>query len=128
VLGFVVAAWIALLAILAFAPDIYARALNPPLGQARAVEFGFLSALTVFLALMGVGVLRRWRWMFWLIVVAFLAGLLRTLASALELARVLPTGGPGWYVLFQGVIGLVQFGIGLALLRGYRKAGVWGAF
>ena len=127
-LGFVVAAWIALLAILAFAPDIYARTLNPPLGQARAVEIGFLSALTVFLALMGVGVLRRWRWMFWLIVLTFLAGLLRTLASALELARVLPAGGPEWYVLFQGVIGLVQFGIGLALLRGYRKAGVWGAF
>ena len=126
-LGFVVAAWIALLAILALAPDIYAQALKP-LGQTRAVQTSFFVVLTVFIALLAVGVLRRWRWMFWLIAVAFLAGPLRTLASILELVRIVPTGGPGWYVVFQGVIGLVQLGIGLALVRGYRRAGAWGAF
>jgi len=127
VLGFVVAAWMVLLAILVLAPDIYAQALKP-LGQTSAVRTSFFVVLTVFIALLAMGVLRRWRWMFWLIVLAFLAGPLRTLASILELVRIVPTGGPGWYAVLQGIIGLVQLGIGLALLRGYRRAGVWGAF
>lgn len=72
--------------------------------------------------------LRRWRWTFWLILVAFLAGALRVPASILELAGVIPAGTPAWYVALQGAIGIIQLGIGLALLRGYRKGGVWGAF
>jgi len=128
VLGFFVGVWIALVAILTFAPGIYVQALNPPPGMTTAVEIGFLVALTTLIAFLALGVLRRWRWAFWLVVVAFLAGLLRAPASILELTAVLPSGGPTWYVLFQGVLGLVQFGIGLALLRGYRKAGVWGPF
>jgi hypothetical protein len=64
--------------------------------------------------------------MFWLIVVAFLAGILRVLGTALELAGILPESGPAWYAVFQGVVGVIQFGIGLALLRGYQRAGVWG--
>jgi hypothetical protein len=128
VVGFFVGVWIALVAILTFAPGIYAQALNPPPGTTTAVEIGFLVALTALIAFLAVGVLRRWRWAFWLIVVAFLAGLLRAPASILELTGVLPAGGPTWYVLFQGILGLIQFGIGLALLRGHRKAGVWGPF
>jgi hypothetical protein len=31
-------------------------------------------------------------------------------------------------MLLQGAIGLVQLAIGLAMLVGFRKAGVWGAF
>jgi hypothetical protein len=40
----------------------------------------------------------------------------------------MPGEGPIWYVLFQMAIGLIQFVIALAMLAGYRKAGVWGAF
>jgi hypothetical protein len=61
-------------------------------------------------------VVRAWRWTFWLILVAFLAGLLRVPASALELIGVLPANGPTWYVLLQAGIGLVQFVIGLAMI------------
>jgi hypothetical protein len=128
VLGFFVGVWIALVAILAFAPGIYMQTLNPPPDLRSVVEVGFLVALTALIALLAVGVLRRWRWAFWLVVVAFLAGVLRAPASILELAGVLPAGEPSWYVVFQGVLGLIQFAIGLALLRGYRRAGVWGAF
>ena len=66
--------------------------------------------------------------MFWLVLVAFLAGLLRVPASALQLARLLPSAGPTWYLLLQAAIGLVQFAIGLAMLVGLRKTGTWGAF
>jgi hypothetical protein len=128
VLGFFVGVWVAVVAILALAPDIYFQGLNPPASARRAVEGGSLVALAALVAFLAVAVLRRWRWTFWLIVVAFLAGLLRAPASILELAGVLPAGGPTWYVLFQGVVGLVQFGIALALLGGYRRGGVWGAF
>jgi hypothetical protein len=128
VLGFFVGIWIALVAILTFTPDIYVQVLNPPPDSRTAVEIGFLVTLTALIAFLVVGVLNRWRWTFWLIVVAFLAGLLRAPTSILELTRVLPAAGPTWYVLLQGALGLIQFGIALALLRGYRKAGVWGAF
>jgi hypothetical protein len=128
VLGFFGAIWIALLLILAFAPGIYIDTLKPPPETRTLVEIGFLTALTVLIAVLVVGILRRWRWVFWLIVVAFLAGLLRVPATILELAGVLPAGGPGWYVVLQGVIGVGQFTIALALLLGYRKSGVWGAF
>jgi hypothetical protein len=72
-------------------------------------------------------VLRRWRWTFWLVLVAFLFGILRVPVSILELGEVLPPAGPTWYVLFQALLDLVQVSIGLLLLAGYRRAGPWGS-
>jgi hypothetical protein len=74
------------------------------------------------------GVLRRWRWTFWLLVVAFLFGVLRVPASLLALTGALPTAGPTWYELVQALVGVLQCAIGLLMLAGYRRAGVWGAF
>jgi len=91
-------------------------------------EVGFLVVLTGFLGLLAFGVLRRWRWTFWLVLVAFLAGILRVPVAILQLTGVLAADVPTWYVLFQGVIGLAQVAIGLAMLTGYRRAGFWGAF
>ncbi|HJU01753.1 MAG TPA: hypothetical protein VJ966_11180 [Actinomycetes bacterium] len=86
-----------------------------------------LLALLGFIALLAVGVLRRWRWLFWLILLAFLAGVLRVPVAVLQLTGVLSADVPGWYVVFQGLIGLAQLIIGLAMLIGYRRSGVWGA-
>ena len=120
--------WAGVVAILAAAPEVYEQTLKLPPGDHRAVELAFLAALSAFIALLGLGVLRRWRWTFWLIVVAFLFGMLRVPASLLELTGVLPAAGPAWYVLFQALVGVLQCAIGLAMLAGYRRAGVWGAF
>jgi hypothetical protein len=128
VLGFGLAAWLSLIAILLAAPDVLASGLQLPPGGSLVPELAFLVAITALIGLLGVGVVRRWRWMFWLILVAFLAGVLRVPASALELAGKLPMGGPGWYVLLQAAIGVVQFAIGLAMLAGFRAAGIWGPF
>lgn len=125
VLGFLVVVTISLVVILVYAPSVYAGVIGR---DATALEVGFLAALLLLIIFLGVGVIRRWRWTFWLIVIAFLAGVLRVPASALELAHRLPASGPTWYVVFQAVVGLIQLGIGIALLAGYRKAGVWGAF
>jgi fucose 4-O-acetylase-like acetyltransferase len=128
VLAFFVFVVVALVAILIYAPDVYGSTLRP-LGQASvAVEIGFLFSLVAFISLLALAVIRRWRWAFWGILLAFLAGVLRVPVSALELLGVVPAGGPTWYTVFQAFIGLVQVGIGLALLRGYRRGGVWGAF
>lgn len=126
VLGFFAFTWIGLLVILAAAPDVYDRTLKLSGGHRRLGEFVFLLALSAFLALLGIGVVRRWRWTFWLILVAFLAGALRVPASILEIAGVVSATEPTWYALFQGVLGFIQFAIGLVMLAGYRQAGVWG--
>jgi hypothetical protein len=57
-----------------------------------------------------------------------LGGLLRVPVSVLQLVGVLPAQSPDWYALLQALLGLVQFAIGLAMLAGYRRAGVWGNF
>ncbi len=101
----------------------------PASSDRHLLELAFLAALSAFLVLLGVGVVRRWRWVFWLVVVAFvLGGVLRVPVSILQLSGVLPAEGPAWYVLLQAIIGLVQVAIGLAMLAGYRRSGVWGSF
>jgi hypothetical protein len=127
VLGFFVVALGSLVVILAVAPDVYDQALRLPEGSGAA-EVAILAALTAFIGLLALGVLRRWRWTFWLVLVAFLAGILRVPVAVLQLTGVLAADVPAWYVIFQGVIGLVQVAIGLAMLAGYRRSGVWGAF
>ena len=63
-----------------------------------------------------------------MILIAFMAGILHVLVSALQHVGVNAYEGPEWYVPLQLVVGLIQFVIALAMLAGYRKAGVWGAF
>ena len=99
VLGFFVLAMTSLLVILATAPEVYDQALWLPTGN-RAVEIAFLAAVLGFITLLGIGVLRRWRWTFWLILVAFLAGVLRVPVAILQLMGVLTADGPRWYVTF----------------------------
>jgi hypothetical protein len=126
VLGFFAVVWISLVAILLVDPAIYDSAMKLPAGDHRVADLAFLGAISAFIALLVAGVLRRWRWTFWLILVAFLLGVLRVPASVLALAGVLPAAGPTWYVLFQAILGLVQFAIGLLMLADYRQVGPWG--
>jgi hypothetical protein len=114
--------------ILAAAPEIYDQALRLPSNSPRWMALTLLAMLAVFIGLLAVGVVRRWRWCFWLILVAFLAGVLRVPVAGLQLSGVLAADGPTWYVVFQGLLGVLQFAIGLAMVAGYRRAGVWGAF
>jgi len=128
VLSFFVLVWLALVAILVFSPDVYAQALQRVPGDIGVIEVAFLVALSALIGLLLAAVVRRWRWAFWLILVAFLFGLLRLPASVLQLAGVMHGTGPAWYEVLQGAIGLIQFLIALAMVRGYRRAGVWGEF
>ena len=83
--------------------------------------------LSGFVGLLAVGVVQRWNWAFWLILVAFLLGVLWVPVSVLQLTGVLAANGPAWYVVFQGLLGVAQFGIGLVMMADYRRSGTWGA-
>jgi hypothetical protein len=117
----------ALFVIAVLSPGIFAATLGP-LGNQPAALPTFLILLTLFLAGVAYGVLCRWRWIFWLLVVAFIGGVLRVPASFLELSGAIPRQAPDWYLAVQAGIGLVQLIIGVLLVRGYRKGGAWGAF
>jgi hypothetical protein len=118
--------------ILVAARDVYDKVLDQairvPAGDQRHTEIGVLLVLTALLGLLSSGVIRGWRWTFWLILVVFMAGILHVVVSALQLVGAMAYEGPGWYVLLQLVVGLIQFVIALAMLAGYRKAGLWGTF
>jgi len=125
VLGFLLLAWVSLLVILVAAPEVYDQALRLP-DDRRVAEIAFLAALSGFIALLAVGVEREWRWTFLLILVAFLFGVLRVPVAVLQLTGMLIASAPTWYLLFQGLLGLVQFSIGLVMVVGYRRSSVWG--
>jgi hypothetical protein len=128
VLGFFLVVLASLVVIRTVAPEVYDQALRLPSSWPWWANTAFLFALAAFIGLLSVSVLRRWRWAFWLILVAFVAGVLRVPVAILQLAGVLPANVPAWYVVFQGLIGLAQLTIGLAMLAGYRRSGPWGRF
>jgi hypothetical protein len=127
VLGFLSLAWLSLIVVLTIAPEVYDQSLRLASdGNARPAELLFPVGLSAFILLVAAGVVCRWPWVFWLLLVAFLAGILRVPASLLELAGWTPAAGPSWYVVFQALIGVAQFVIGLVLLCEYRRYGIWG--
>jgi hypothetical protein len=131
VLALFVVYWVLVAGILVVARAFYDRLLAQALqlsGNPRPAEIGTLLALTALLAVLSAGVIRGWRWTFWLILVVFLIGIVRVPTAALQLAGIMPRQDPAWYVVLQAVVGLIQVVIALAMLLGYRKAGVWGAF
>ena len=129
VLGFGALAWLALLVILFLAPDLYDDELRPlGLAGVAIARLAFLAGITALLTIMAVGTLRRWRWAFWLLVLAMASGVLRIPVFALQALGVIPGSVPLWYAGLQAVVGIVQVLIAAAMLLGHRREGVWGAF
>src|SRR5215469_2898645 len=125
VLAFFAAYWVMVVTLLLAARPLYDQILSLSGNQAQA-EIPVLAVLTILFATLSIGVIRGWRWTFWLIVTVFMVGLLRALYSALQLTGILPRQGPVWYVVLPGPIGLIQFCIAVVMLAGYRRVGGWG--
>lgn len=117
--------WFTVILIWIAARPVFDQVGGLPRGQVGA-EDAEVMALTALLVLLSVGIVRGWRWLFWLILIAFLAGILRVPAAALELAGKIPQHGPAWYVVLTAIVGMIQFVIALAMAAGYRRSGVWG--
>ena len=124
VLGFFALVWVSLASLVVAAPQIYEEAMRTPNGV-KAPGLALLAVVSALLLLLGIGVVRRWRWTFWLILVAFVAGILRVPVAILEFLGLLRTTDLTWYVLCQMFLGLLQFAIGLRLLASYRRGGAW---
>jgi hypothetical protein len=128
VLAFFLAVWVAVITILVAWPQVYRPGLARTPGSLRVAEIVFVVALSGLICVISAGVVRRWRWMFWVILVIFLLGVLRVPVALLELSGHMAASGPAWYIAVQGVASVVQFAIALLMLVGYRRSGVWGAF
>jgi hypothetical protein len=86
----------------------------------------FLIALLTLITVMIVGVLRRWRWLFWLLLLANSFSILEVPATILQLNGVLPNPYPAWYSLYRMSIAVIQVGIAIWMVRILYKYGVWG--
>ena len=118
-IAFFVGVTISLVVIYAVQPSIYESATG-----GLPAPF-LLIPLVLFEALLVVGTLQRWRWVFWLILVAFGASAIRVPVTALELAGILPPEQPVWYSLLRAAISVVQAVIAVWMLVLYRRLGVW---
>ena len=125
VLALLAAYWVTVIVIWIAARPVFDQVAGLSRGQAGA-EGAEVLALTALLLLLSFGVLRGWRWLFWLILIAFLAGILRVPAAALELAGRIPQQGPAWYVVLTAMVGTIQFVVAVTMAAGYRSSGTWG--
>lgn len=85
----------------------------------------FLVALLAFIAVLIVGILRHWRWLFWLILIAFGFSILEIPATILQMTGVVPSLFPVWYSLSRMGVALIQVGIAVWMVQIYRQHGVW---
>jgi hypothetical protein len=109
-------------------PSIYASTLLltlPSAAHSPAVTVFLLAGIAGLLSLLVVGVLRRWRWVFWLVLVAFGAMLLELPATLLQWAGILPDPFPLWYGLCRVGISLIAVGMSVWMLSIYRHHGAW---
>ena len=110
------------------APSIYMQALMLPPAPTDRYPFPatvFLVALLVFIAMVIVGVMRHWRWLFWLLLVAFGFSILQIPATIVQLMDGIHGSFPDLYSF--GRIGVALFEVGLAvwMIQIYQHHGVW---
>jgi hypothetical protein len=128
VIGFFAMVALSLVAIYALRPAIYVSVLGGKVsatGSHPPIATLFMVAILLLIALLVVGVLRCWRWVFWLLVVAFTFSALQVPAGALELAGILPSAFPAWYTIYRSLVAVVEVGLGVWLLVVWRRWGVW---
>ncbi len=109
-------------------PSIYAQALSLTPSQADRYPVPVtlsLVGIIVLITFLSIGVVRHWRWLFWLILLAFSSSVLHIPVTLLQIAGILPNAYPLWYNLLQIGITIVELGIAVWMIQIYRRAGVW---
>ena len=86
----------------------------------------FLVALLIFITVLIIGVLRHWRWLFWLLLLANSFSILEVPATLLQLTGVIPNPYPTWYSLYRMGVALIQVVIAVWMIRILYRYGVWG--
>jgi hypothetical protein len=119
---------LSLFVVYALDPSIYLQTLqltSSPVERFPWPATLFLTGLCAFLTMVCIGVLRHWRWTFWLLLIAFSASVLQFPAEFLQIFGVLPLNFPLWYSLFRLVIATLEVGLAIWMIRIYRREGVW---
>jgi hypothetical protein len=119
---------VSLLIIFAAQPAIYTMTLSPGLAATERYPLPailFLVALVTFVSMLMYGVVHHWRWLFWLILVAFTGSMIQIPVEFLQLVGTLPNQFPVWYGLFRAGVGVIELGFAIWMIQTYRHSGVW---
>jgi hypothetical protein len=128
VIAFFILAAISLLVVYAVDPAIYAQSLSlaPSPGDRYPVTVTlFMVGILTMIALLILGVLRHWRWLFWLMLVAFASSALQIPITLLLVIGVFPSPYPLWYGLLRMGIGVIELALAVWMIHIYRHEGVW---
>jgi len=110
-------------------PSIYAKVLKLEPAATDTYPFAstfFLVAILIFIAILIFGVIKHWRWLFWLLLIANSFSILEVPATILQLTGVVPEVYPTWYSIYRMGIAVIQVGIAIWMIRIYFQYGVWG--
>jgi hypothetical protein len=128
VIAFFILAALSLLVVYVADPAIYAHSLaltSSPADRYPVPVTLFLAGILAGIALLILGVMHHWRWLFWPMLVAFSGSALQIPVTLLQIADVLPSSDPLWYGLLR--MGSAAFELALAvwMIHIYRHEGVW---
>lgn len=110
------------------APSIYAEMLllQPSLTDRYPLPVTlFLVATLVFITILMVGVIQHWRWVFWLLLLAFGCSILEIPAAILQMAGVIPSSLPVWYIFCRMGVAIIEVAIAVWMGQIYWHYGVW---
>ena len=127
-LAFFLLATLFLLVVYFAAPSIYTNTLLLEPSPTDRYPFPatlFLVGILVFIAVLIVGVVQHWRWLFWLLLVAFGFMILEIPATILQLTGVVPSLFPVWYSLCRMSVAIIAVVIAVWMIHIYRHYGVW---
>ncbi|HEY1354248.1 MAG TPA: hypothetical protein VGF67_31940 [Ktedonobacteraceae bacterium] len=127
-IAFFILAALSLLVVYLADPAIYAQLLSltsSPIDRYPVPVTLFLVGIFVLLALLSFGVVRHWRWLFWLILMAFTGSVIQIPVEGLQILGVLPNPSPLWYSLFREGVGFIELGFAGWMIQTYRHQGVW---
>jgi hypothetical protein len=127
-IAFFIIATLFLLAVYFAAPSIYTNTLlltSSPADRYPLPATLFLVAILAFITVLLVGVIHHWRWLFWLLLIAFGCMVLEIPATILQLTGVIPNLFPTWYSLCRMGVAMIAVAIAIWMIRIYRHHGVW---
>ena len=127
-IAFFILAALSLLVVYVADPAIYAHSLaltSSPTDRYPVPVTLFLIGILTMIALLILGVMRHWYWLFWLMLVAFSSSALQIPVTLLQIADVLPSSDPLWYGLFRMGVAVVEFALAVWMISIYRREGVW---
>ena len=127
-IAFFVLAALSLMVVYVVDPSIYTKTLLLRSTQADRYPLPatlFLIGILAFIVIVIFGVLRHWRWLFWLILVAFGFSILNIPVTILQLMGVIHSDLPLWYSLYRMCIAVAQVVIAIWMVRIYYHHGVW---